>query len=110
MKSKLALKLLERRRSGVANRVFRPERFFQPANERFRGKFCPAFMRRPNRDEHRMLERRKIATLAELQFLFEITREIVMTRKLDRGRERCVSLNENLTRTFAPSGTPRHLR
>src|SRR5215471_6036480 len=58
-------------------------------------------MRRTDRDQDRVLERRKIAALAELEFLLEIAGEIVVPRKLDRGTEGCISLHEYFTRHFA---------
>src|SRR5207244_180388 len=57
-----------------------------------------------------MFERWKIAALAELQLLFEITGEIVVARELDRRRKGCVSLHEHFARGFTAAGPSRDLR
>src|SRR6516165_10044885 len=67
-------------------------------------------MRRMDRDQNRVFEWWKITALAKLQFLFDITGEVVVPRKLDRRRKRRVTLDENFSRRFAASGAPRHLR
>ena len=56
-----------------------------------------------------MFERREIATLSELQFLFEVTSEIMVPRELNRRTERCVGLDKNFTGLFAAPCAPRHL-
>src|SRR4051794_40716719 len=109
MKTKIALQLFQRGRGGVCDDKFGAEIFSQPAHQRFRGKFGPAFVGRPHRDEDGMLEGRKITALPELQFLLEITGEIVMARELDRRAERRVGLDEYFARRFAASGPARHL-
>ncbi len=48
-----------------------------------------------------MFEWREIAAFTELELLLEIAGEIVMSRELNRGAERRVSLYENLTRCLA---------
>src|SRR4029453_2783426 len=67
-------------------------------------------MRGTHRDEDRVFERRKVATLAKFEFLLEIACEIVMARKLDRWRKRRVSLHKHFARGFAPPGAPGDLR
>src|SRR5580693_10096229 len=66
-------------------------------------------MLRPNRDQHCMLERWKIATLAKFELLLKIAGEVVMPRELDRRTKRCVGLNENLAGRFTAAGSARHL-
>ena len=67
-------------------------------------------MGRAHRDQDRVLEWRKIAALAKVEFLLEIASEIVMPRKLNRWRKRGVSLHKHFARSFAASGASRHLR
>ena len=57
-----------------------------------------------------MFEGRKIAALAEFEFLLEIAGEIVVTRELNRRTEWRVSLHENFSRRFAASSASGDLR
>src|SRR5437773_9755053 len=67
-------------------------------------------MYRAHRDQDGVFERREIAALAELEFLLEITGEIMVPRKLNRWTKRRVRLNEDFSGGFAASGTACNLR
>ena len=56
-----------------------------------------------------MFEWREIAAFAKLELLLEISCEIMVPRKLNRGTERCVRLHENFAGCLAASGTSCHL-
>ena len=66
-------------------------------------------MDRAHRDQDGVFERREIAALAELEFLLEITGEIVMPRKLNRWGKGSVSLHKHFAGRFASSGASSHL-
>src|SRR5437667_12820144 len=67
-------------------------------------------MRRTGGDQDGVFEWRGIAALAELEFLLEITSEIVVSRKLNRRTKRRVGLHENFARRFAATGAFGDLR
>src|SRR5438046_1000850 len=67
-------------------------------------------MRRAHRDQDRVLERRKIAALTELEFLLEVTCEVMMARKLDRRAKWRVSLHKHLAMRFAAPRASGYLR
>ena len=67
-------------------------------------------MRRAHRDQDRVLERRKIAALTELEFLLVIAGEIVVPRKLDRRAKWRVSLHKHLAVRFSASRASGYLR
>src|SRR6266568_1742306 len=67
-------------------------------------------MRGAGADQDRVFERGKIAALTELQFLLEVTGEIVVPCKLNRRTKRRVSLHKNFARRFAAAGAPGDLR
>ncbi len=66
-------------------------------------------MSRTHGDQDRVFEWREIATLAELELLLKIAREIMMARKLNRGTERRVSLHENFAMCLAATSASGHL-
>src|SRR5258708_39787756 len=67
-------------------------------------------MRGSHGDKNRMLERREIAALAELELLFEVAGKIMMPRKLNRWAKRRVGLHENFARCFPATRTSGDLR
>src|SRR5437764_9709561 len=67
-------------------------------------------MRGAGADQDRVFEGGKIAALTELQFLLEVTGEIVVPCKLNRRTKRRVSLHKNFARRFAAAGAPVDLR
>src|SRR6516165_9196080 len=66
-------------------------------------------MRRTHGDQDCVFEWREIAAFAELEFLLEVAREIVVARELNRGRKRGVSLHENFAGCLAASGASGYL-
>src|SRR5216683_1294959 len=66
-------------------------------------------MRGSHGDKNRMLERREVAALAELELLFEVAGKIVMPRKLNRWAKRRVGLYENFAGCFSATGASSHL-
>src|SRR5947208_892090 len=67
-------------------------------------------MRGTDCNQDRVFKRREIAALAKLQFLLEITGEIVVSRELNGWRKWGVSLHEDFTRRFAAASAPGDLR
>src|SRR6476660_4574299 len=67
-------------------------------------------MRRTHGDQDRVFEWREIAAFAELELLLQIPGEIMVSRKLNRGTERRVSLHENFAVCLATAGASCHLR
>src|SRR5204862_1551050 len=67
-------------------------------------------MRGTDCNQDRVFKRREIAALANLQFLLEITGEIVVSRELNGWRKWGVSLHEDFTRRFAAASASGDLR
>src|SRR6266487_3117118 len=67
-------------------------------------------MRGADGDQDRVLEWRKIATLAKFEFLLKVAGEIVVPRELDRRAKGCVSLHKHLAGHFATSRASGYLR
>jgi len=109
VKTILSRQFFQRRGRGFGHHEFFRQRFAEFPAECFRGKFPALLMRRMNCYEHCMLEWWKIAALAKFQFLLDVAREIVMARKLDRGRKRGLALYENFSGRLAAAGASRYL-
>src|SRR6266850_6638529 len=60
-------------------------------------------------DQDRVFKRWKIAAFPELEFLLEVTGEIVMPRKLDRRTKRGVGLHKHFSQRLAAASTSRDL-
>src|SRR6476620_390322 len=66
-------------------------------------------MSRTHGDQDRVFEWREITSFAELELLLEISGEIMVPRKLNRGTERRVRLHENFAVCLAAAGASCHL-
>ena len=66
-------------------------------------------MRGAHGDQDCVFEGRKIAALAEFEFLLEVAGEIVVPRKLNRWRKRRVGLHKDFARRFTAACAPGNL-